>query len=235
MNWTQERGGDVIRNAASKVMWVGRATVFLVGLAVILALVFGAAATALAGTGVGATFNLGKSNTVNRVSSLVGSHAGSMLVIDNNGTGTALDLRVGPSTATPTDNNVTPMRVNSQTKVTNLNADEVDGLDSSTLLEPRGYAHIADEGAIDSAYSSKGVNGVVIPDGQTSLYCFDLTFTPDIAVGSPHVNNSAVVATITPPNNALTTCPATHRDAAAKTYGSSEGDDVAINFQIMFF
>jgi hypothetical protein len=28
------------RSAASKVMWVGRATVFLVGLAVILALVF---------------------------------------------------------------------------------------------------------------------------------------------------------------------------------------------------
>ena len=38
---------------ASKVMWVGRATVFLVGLSVILAVVLGVAATALAGTGVG--------------------------------------------------------------------------------------------------------------------------------------------------------------------------------------
>jgi hypothetical protein len=32
-------------------MWVGRATVFLIGLAVILALLFGAASTALSATG----------------------------------------------------------------------------------------------------------------------------------------------------------------------------------------
>jgi len=47
----------MLRSAANKVMWVGRATVFLVGLAVILALVVGFATAALAGTGVGATFN----------------------------------------------------------------------------------------------------------------------------------------------------------------------------------
>ena len=41
----------VARSAFSKVMWVGRATVFLVGLAVVLALVFGAATTALGATG----------------------------------------------------------------------------------------------------------------------------------------------------------------------------------------
>ena len=39
----------MIRSAVvSKVMWVGRATVFLVGLAVILALVFGTATAAFA-------------------------------------------------------------------------------------------------------------------------------------------------------------------------------------------
>jgi hypothetical protein len=41
----------MIRSAASKVMWVGRAAVFVVGLAVILALVFGIASAALAGNG----------------------------------------------------------------------------------------------------------------------------------------------------------------------------------------
>ncbi len=47
-----ERSGiGVFRNMASKVMWVGRATVFLVGLAVILALVFGVATMALGATG----------------------------------------------------------------------------------------------------------------------------------------------------------------------------------------
>jgi hypothetical protein len=44
------KGAGVIRSAASKVMWVGRATVFMVGLAVILALVLGVATTALGAT-----------------------------------------------------------------------------------------------------------------------------------------------------------------------------------------
>ena len=51
----------MLRNAASKVMWVGRATVFLVGLAVILALVFGAASMAF-GTN-GGNLILGQNNT----------------------------------------------------------------------------------------------------------------------------------------------------------------------------
>ncbi len=40
---------DMLRGAASKIMWVGRATVFMVGLSVTLAVVFGVASTALAG------------------------------------------------------------------------------------------------------------------------------------------------------------------------------------------
>ena len=38
----------MLRTAAAKVMWVGRATVFVVGLVVILALVMGVASTAFA-------------------------------------------------------------------------------------------------------------------------------------------------------------------------------------------
>jgi hypothetical protein len=117
----------------SKVMWVGRATVFLVGLAMILALVFGVAVTALAGTGVGATFNLGKTNTVNALSRLEGSTLNSMLKIDQNGSGTALNLEVQDPANKP------PMLVNSSTKVTNLNSDQLDGQDSTAFLPRSTY------------------------------------------------------------------------------------------------
>ncbi len=59
-----------------KVMLVGRTTTFTVGLAVILALSMGLASTALAGTGVGARFQLGQTNTVNAITKLVGSVVG---------------------------------------------------------------------------------------------------------------------------------------------------------------
>lgn len=115
-----------------------------------------------------------------------------------------------------------------------LNADKLDGMEAAALAEPQGYAHVRDIGAVDTAYPSKGVVDVDLATGTTSIYCFNLTFTPKRAVGSPHLNNSAVVATVTPPNSALNTCPSTHRDAAAHTYGSSTGTDAAINFQIVF-
>jgi len=119
----------MLRSVVSKVMWVGRATVFLVGLAVILAVVLGLATAALAGTGVGATFNLGKLNTVDQISRLVGSTDNPMLRVDNNSAGTnatALDLQVEPGRA--------PMKVNSSTQVAGLNADKLDGVDSAALI-----------------------------------------------------------------------------------------------------
>ena len=116
------------RRVASKVMWVGRATVFLVGLAVILAVLLGLASAALAGTGVGAAFNLGKTNTVNRLSQLVGSTDKPMLRVTNKSSATdatALTLQVQPGHA--------PMRVNSSTQVAGLNADRVDGQDVAQI------------------------------------------------------------------------------------------------------
>src|SRR3712207_2682328 len=65
----------VIRSGAGKVVWVGRATVFLLGLAVILALLFGAATAALGADGK--PLLLGKaSNTAFKVTGLVkgGAH-----------------------------------------------------------------------------------------------------------------------------------------------------------------
>jgi hypothetical protein len=95
----------VLRNAARKVMWVGRATVFVVGLAVILALVLGVATAALGANGD--VFRVGQSNFASAVS-----------VLDKSGAGPALRLLVDSGA---------PLAVNSSTKVSNLNADKVDG------------------------------------------------------------------------------------------------------------
>ena len=59
----------MLRSTASKVMWMGRTTVFLVGLAVILALIFGVATTAMGANGN--PFLLGKKNVASAISTLV--------------------------------------------------------------------------------------------------------------------------------------------------------------------
>ena len=139
-----------------------------------------------------------------------------------------------------------PLRVNAAAgTATNLSADELDGMDSAAVMGPRAYAHVGILGGVDDDFPSRGVNGVVAVDvtdnsvDDANIYCFDLTFTPKVAVGSPHINNSAVVATATPSANWFSNpipaaCPSTHRDAAAKTYGSDTGAAAPINFQIMF-
>ena len=132
------------RRIFSKVVWVGRATTFMVGLAVILALTVGVVSTALAGTGVGARFDLGKTNTVNAVSKLLGSVAGPSLLIDNNSTNaaaTALDLQVEAGKA--------PMKVNSGAKVANLNSDLLDGK-SADEIGVNGWQRVSNTTAADS-------------------------------------------------------------------------------------
>jgi hypothetical protein len=124
----------MLGSIARKVAWMARTTTTVVGLAIILALVLGVASTALAGTGVGATFNLGKINTVDAVSKLVGNVAGPTLKVDNNsaeGSATALDLQVEPGKA--------PMKVNSDGRVANLNADKLDGKEASAFMHARTY------------------------------------------------------------------------------------------------
>ena len=121
----------MLRNAASKVMWVGRATVFVVGLAVIVALVLGAATAAFGANGD--VFRIGQSNFASAVS-----------VLDKSGAGPALSLLVdsGP-----------PLAVNSQGKVANLNADKLDGLDSAQLGGLSGVTQVEEQGVSDSVIS----------------------------------------------------------------------------------
>jgi hypothetical protein len=114
----------MLRNAASKVMWVGRATVFMVGLAVILALVLGAASAAFGANGD--FFKVGRDNFASAVS-----------VLDKSGAGPALRLLVdsGP-----------PLAVNSSSKVSRLNADKLDGLDASQLGGLSGVTQVEQQG-----------------------------------------------------------------------------------------
>jgi hypothetical protein len=116
----------MIKSATSKVMWVGRATVFLVGLAVILALVFGAASAALGANGQ--AWILGQPNVATAITSLGGAGGvdGPMVRLTNNdadANDTALDLRVQSGEA--------PMSVNSATRVANLNAATAGRADSA--------------------------------------------------------------------------------------------------------
>lgn len=118
----------MIRSAASKVIWVGRATAIAMGLAVALALVLGVATMALAAV-PGDPFKLGQINTINAITQLVGSRDGSLLRIDNNSSGAgahALNLEVNAGKA--------PLKVNATAgKATNLDADKVDGQEASSF------------------------------------------------------------------------------------------------------
>lgn len=129
----------VLNRLARRAVRLARGTALVLGTAVALALVLGVATSALAGTGVGETFNLGKLNTVNGLSRLVGSVSSPMLLVDNNGAGSALDLQVGPSATAPADKTVAPMKVDSQARVDNFNADELDGKDASAFMTASTY------------------------------------------------------------------------------------------------
>lgn len=80
-------------------------------------------ATALAGTGIGAVFNLGQTNTVGQKSTLTGAvKRDAQLVVQNTGGNSALSLLVN-------SNAIPPLKVNSTAKVASLNADLLDGHD----------------------------------------------------------------------------------------------------------
>jgi hypothetical protein len=175
----------MLRSTASKVMWVGRATVFAVGLAVILALMLVAAGMVL---GIG-----GFSGGYNQIYS-----------IPRLDTGAEQALAVEP-------------------------------LATRRQIEfPRGYAQVKVAPATVTLTGAKGINGVQRSTTNSSVYCFDLTFTPRTAVASAHLNNNATVGTALGsgvPNG----CTAPYRDAAARTYGANDSSDHSdVNFGIVF-
>jgi hypothetical protein len=102
---------------------------------------------AFAGTGIGGVFNLGSTNTVNGSTVLQGSTRGHQLSVVNNATTGSGTTGIGIHTAP----NEPPLAVNSQTKVTNLDADLLDGLTST--------AFVAGGGRIVSARVAEAVPG----------------------------------------------------------------------------
>jgi hypothetical protein len=103
----------------------------MVGLAVILALVFGAATTAMGADGK--PFLLGKRNVATLASKLI-----------NRGEGPALSLKVGEGQP--------PLAVNSSARVANLNTDKIDGLDSTELRQRTGVYMVSEvhEGMVNT-------------------------------------------------------------------------------------
>jgi hypothetical protein len=95
-----------------------------------LVIAFLATTSVLAGNGVGGVFNLGQVNTVNGKTELEGSTGTSPLFrVDQQGSAIPVEIQ-GPG-AKP------PLKVNSAAKVVNLNADRLDGIDSTMF--PRAY------------------------------------------------------------------------------------------------
>jgi hypothetical protein len=88
------------------------------------------AASAMAGTGVGGVFNLGQVNSVNATTTLTGAKAGQMLQVTNTSTGggaTGISITVPSSRP--------PLAVSSSKRVPHLNADLVDGVDSTGFVK----------------------------------------------------------------------------------------------------
>lgn len=147
----------MVRNVVSKVMWVGRATVLFVGLVAILALLLGVATTALGATG--GNFILGKGNAATTPTSLVSTLADaakSALIVNNKSGGAALDIRVQAGKP--------PLKVNSSGKVANLNADKLDGKDSTEFYAAG--SKVADSSHADQADNSTNAGNADTVDGK---------------------------------------------------------------------
>ena len=118
----------------SRIWRLGRGTATVMGLAVLLALTVRLATAAL-GAVPGDPFKLGRLNAVNGVTQLVGKSAGTMLRVDNNSSAKnsrVMSLEVQPGKA--------PLSVNASAgKATNLDADKLDGKDSTSFFSGKTY------------------------------------------------------------------------------------------------
>jgi hypothetical protein len=111
----------MLGTAVKKVAWVGRTASMVFGLALVMALVLGVATMAMGATG--SNFLLGQRNVADAISTLV-----------KQGPGPALSLVV--------EANQPPLKVNAAAgKATNLNADKLDGKDSTALGVTMKTAH----------------------------------------------------------------------------------------------
>ena len=134
----------MFRNVGSKVAWVGRTASMVFGLALVLALLFGVATMAFGANGD--FFKVGRSNVASAVS-----------VLTKSGAGPALSLQVDRGA---------PLTVNSSTKVSKLNADTLDGKNSSEI-GVNGYELVRVQSTFDST-ARKSVHARC-PEGKLAI------------------------------------------------------------------
>lgn len=140
------------------------------GLALVLALVFGAISMALAATG--GNFILGKANTAGEISRLTANIAHPTLQLINTSTATAataLNLHVA--------NGNPPMTVNSSTKVARLNSDQVDGKNSTDLV-PGGVVPAGTTIRGNYEIDGSSANGSELIGGDSISFGYTLPSTP---------------------------------------------------------
>ncbi len=117
---------------------VGHATAFVLGVAVLVALVVGPASLGLAK--VGDPLGLGTANNAGKeITTLIADLAAPVLRLTNQGGGPALELRVAAGKP--------PLKVDSDARVTNLNADKLDGQDASGFVRPGTKTYTLTNGA----------------------------------------------------------------------------------------
>jgi len=187
----------MVRSVAKKLLWVGRATVFLMGLALMLALVFGMASTAFGANG--GNFILGSlNNTATAITKLTGTVGGGpALQVSNPSTATgsrALDLQVATGKA--------PLTVNSTAgKATNLSADKVDGKHATQLLRVAYFSGVSplatgSSGTVATTTINAPAPGFLVIDAGVDNWNFSATATVNcyITLDTAPVNGSGRVA-----------------------------------------
>jgi hypothetical protein len=151
----------VLRSAVSQMLWVGWIASALFGLALVFGLVFGAASMAFGANG--GNFILGQNNAATALTRLAGNvPGGPALQVINNETDAGsrgLQVNVAPDKA--------PILVNSTAgKATNLNADQLDGRDSTGFYAAG--SKVDDSSHADSADSATSAQNADELDGKDS-------------------------------------------------------------------
>ncbi len=184
----------MLRSVGSKVAWVGRTASMVFGLALMLALVVGVASAAFGANGQ--AWILGQSNVATAITRLAGTAGvdGPMLQLINNNEGTndtALDLRVQSGEA--------PMRVNSSTRVANLNAARAGRADSAasadTATNAQNAANAAKLDGKDSTEFAQRLDSGTITLNFSSIPAHSCQYIAVNPSGVDDISNDVVAVT----------------------------------------
>jgi hypothetical protein len=173
----------MIKSALGKVMWLGRTTVFVVGLAVILAMVVGVASAAFGANGANFIIGNGINNTTKNIATLTsrltmnGTASAPGLQVTQQSTGTGAS---GVGITVPTGK--APIKVNSAAgKATNLNADKLDGKSDNDLSRV--------------GEMTTGASATIPADGSVVTFGEQLSITAP-AAGFVRVNGNVTVLNV---------------------------------------